>query len=95
MRTISIDEAIVLLKNSAAVIVESDPYAPVIYAELPGEDDEDTFLRLAFTGEDCDFDFAFNVSDNEIIEVDDDGLLTFVADDKELVQIRLLEKMKL
>lgn len=78
---ITLDKAIELLNQAAAIILPDEPGSPLMYPWVDA--DEDDFLSINWTDEDgYDYDYYCRKSNNKEIEIEDNCLIfNTISDD--------------
>jgi len=88
--TITLVEALNLIENATAVIVNNDALMYASTSELTGDGDNE-FLYLGWTdGDGYDYRIKAIESNNQTVEVSDKGGLVFVDDEGEPFELTLL-----
>lgn len=85
-RTITLSEAVAILKTASAVVVDDDAVTYAALSDLDGSDDNE-FLQLAWTdSEGCDYSITCCEEGNSVISVSGASLF-FVDEEGEQVQV--------
>ena len=80
---IKLNKAIDLIQGSAAVIINSDPYKPVIYANI----DDEIFFNWTIDG--LEYETVIQFEDNESVEIEN-STMALIDEDGEIIELKLL-----
>ena len=93
MKTITLEKAIELLENAAAIILPDEAGSPLMYPSV--DKDEEEFLSISWADDEAlDWGFVCLRGDNAEVEIRDNALV-FVDEDKNEVKVQILVPQQL
>jgi hypothetical protein len=95
MKSITLDEAISILQNSSAVIIDNVVTYPNLSFDYENDKPEERFLDLSWIDEDYNnFQINFYSQDNETVQIVD-GSMFLIDEEGDECQLTILSPMKL